>query len=83
MTPFDAFIQFLARLIPVFSIWWIIKLFFVVGLLLYNFFAVIVLRQVVLMSKTLVGEGGDILRLISWVHLIAAIVVFFLALVIL
>lgn len=52
-----------------------------IGLLLYLAFSVIVVRQVVLMSKTLIGEFGDILRLISWVHLILTAAILLLALV--
>lgn len=52
-----------------------------VGLFLYLAFSVIVVRQVVLMSKTLIGEFGDILRLISWVHLILTMAILLLAMV--
>lgn len=83
MTPFEKFIQILAEAIPNFSIWWLVKGLFVVGLGLYIAFAVIVIRQVGLMSKTLNGEFAKPLKFISWVHLLAALVVFLLALVVL
>lgn len=83
MTPFDAFIQFLTGFLPHFSIWWLVKGLFVIGLTLYLAFAVIVIRQVGLMSKTLDGEFGPPLKLISYVHLLVALAVFLLALVIL
>lgn len=83
MTPFDAFIQFLTGFIPYFSIWWLVKGLFALGLALYIAFAVIVVRQVGLMSKTLNGEFAAPLKLISYVHLLVALAVFLLALVIL
>jgi len=83
MTPFDAFIQFLAGFIPQFSIWWVVKGLFVLGLALYLAFAAIVIRQVGLMSKTLAGEFNVPLKLISWVHFLVAVAVFLLVLVIL
>lgn len=83
MTPFEKFIQFLAEILPRFSIWWLVKGLFVLGLALYLAFAVIVIRQVGLMSKTLNGEFAIPLKLISYVHLLVALAVFLLALVIL
>lgn len=83
MTPFDAFIESLSHLIPVFSVWWLVKFLFVIGLALYVAFAVIIVRQVGLMAKTLDGEFGIPLKLISLIHLGVAVVAFLLALVIL
>lgn len=81
MTPFEKLIQFLLTL--TFSPWIFLKLLFLIGLLVYLAFAIIVVRQVNLMIRTL-NTGFEIsLRLISWVHLIVAIGVFLLALVIL
>jgi len=83
MTPAEKFIQFLARTIPNLSIWLLIKVFFVVGLFLYLAFAVIVIRQVGLMGKTLDGEFNLSLKFVAWVHLIFSLGVFLLALFIL
>lgn len=83
MTPFDNFLQFLARIILQMTIWWLVKALFVVGLAIYIAFAVIVIRQVGLMSKTLDGEFAPLLKLLSWIHLLVAVTVFFLALVVL
>lgn len=71
----------MVNLAPTFSIWLVVKLMMLVGLFLYLAFSVIVVRQVVLMSKTLIGEFGDILRLISWVHLILTMAILLLAMV--
>lgn len=83
MTPADKFIEFLAALIPQLSIFWAVKALFLVGLALYVAFAVIVLRQVGLMNKTL-QTGFDLpLKLIAWIHLLGAILSFLIAWVIL
>lgn len=83
MTPFEKFIQFLAKIIPSLSVWWLVKALFVIGLGIYLAFAVIIVRQVGLMTKTLNGEFDVSLKLVTWIHLAVAVVVFFLTLVIL
>ncbi len=83
MTPFDKFISFLAETLPHFSIWWLVKGLFILGLGLYIAFAAIVIRQIGLMAKTLNGEFVSSLKLIGWVHLGVAFFVFFLAILLL
>lgn len=63
--------------------WILVKVLFLVGLVLYLAFAVIVVRQVKLMNRTLNGLFDIPLRLFSLVHLIVAIGVFILALTVL
>ena len=63
--------------------WIIAKPFFLVGFLVYTAFAIIVVRQVKLMSQTLNGLLYTPLRLISLIHLGVAIGVFILTLLIL
>lgn len=50
---------------------------FAVGLVLaagaYFVFSLIVLRQVKLMSTTVVTEGGAILKMLAWIHSVAAL----------
>lgn len=61
----------------------VIKIFSLILLGLYLIFALVVVRQVQLMTDTLqVGFEASI-KLISWIHLIFAAVVFLVALVIL
>lgn len=81
MTPFDRLALFLASL--TFSPWFFIKLLFLIGLLTYLAFAVIVVRQVNLMTRALNSEFETSLKLISWVHLVVTIGVFIMAVVIL
>lgn len=81
MTPFDRLALFLASL--TLSIWFLVKLLFLIGLLIYLTFAVIVIRQVNLMTRALNGGFEASLKLIAWVHLIVVIGIFLLAVVIL
>lgn len=81
MTPFEKFIQFLAA--TSFSPWLMVKFLLLVALTLYMAFAVVVVRQVEMMSRTLDVGFNSVLKLIAWVHLGAAILVFAAALVIL
>jgi hypothetical protein len=83
MTPFDNFLHLLASSAAVFSIWWIIKLLFLLALLIYLAFAAIIIRQIDLMSKTLHTEFAIPIKLVAWIHLVVAILTFFLALIIL
>ena len=80
MTPADQFIQFLADMIRDFNIWFLIKILFLIGLVIYLAFAVIVIRQVGLMSKTVNGPLEVPIKSIVWIHLLVAIGVFLLAL---
>jgi hypothetical protein len=81
MTPFEQFIQSLAS--ASFDPWILVKFLFLVALLIYIAFAVVVVRQVGLMSRTLDGAFNLPLKLIAWLHLGVAIGVWVLALVIL
>ena len=83
MTPADRFIELIVNLLPRLSIFWVVKALFIAGLGLYVAFAIIVLRQVGLMSKTLENNFNPFLKLIAWVHLLGAIFSFLLAWVIL
>jgi hypothetical protein len=66
-----------------FSIWVIAKIFALIAIGLYIIFALVVIKQVSLMTKTVeVGLEGFI-KLIAWAHLAFAVVVFFIALTIL
>ena len=83
MTPADNFIQFLVKIIPTLSLWLLVKILFIIGLALYLAFAVIVIRQVGLMAKTLDGEFNLPLKFVAWAHLIVSLGVFLLAIFIL
>lgn len=68
--------------IPI-SIWFIAKIFVIIALIVYVVFALVVVRQVQLMSRT-VEVGFEIpIKMLVLAHLIFAIGVLFLALTIL
>lgn len=79
--PFEKLIQNL----PLFNfnLWFLVKILILLGLVLYLAFAGIVLRQVNLMTKTLNGQFNLPIKLIAWIHLLAALSIFLLALIIL
>lgn len=60
----------------------VVKLAVLFSLLLYLVFAVVVIRQVQLMARTVQVEGklDGAIRLVSWIHFTLAIVIFLLAL---
>lgn len=81
------FEEFLSVIVNI-SIWSIGKIFVLLALFLYIIFSWLVIRQADLMLKTLTlkAVGGTIelpIRLIAWLQLVLAIVVFLVALVIL
>lgn len=65
------------------SIWDVAKIFVSFALLLYAAFAAVVVRQAGLMTETLHDQLAVIVKTIAFIHLAVAILVFFLALVIL
>lgn len=81
--PADNLIKFLINIIASFSIFWVVKFLFLIGLLIYIAFAVIVIRQVELMARTVNGGYEAPLKLIAFIHLISAVATFLLALAIL
>jgi len=66
-----------------FSIWPIIKIFIIIFLSIYIIFALVVVRQVQLMTKTLEVGFENQLKFLSLVHLMAAVGVLIFAIVIL
>ena len=79
MTPIEEFLQSLVTL----DVWEVVKVLILFGLGLYLVFALVVIRQVQLMSKSLNGSLDLPLRLMALVHLGMVIGVFLFALVVL
>lgn len=76
MTNFENFLNFLIeKIFPRLTFWGMIKVFTIVIFFLYFGFALVIVRQVGLMSRTLDGEFKKVIKLISWIHLLAAILV--------
>lgn len=64
-------------------IWEVAKFLVLLGLLFYLAFAVLVIRQVQLMTRTLAGELDRAIRVFAWVHFALVLAVVVLALVVL
>jgi len=62
-----------------FEVWGLIKLAILLGLFLYLGFALMILRQVGLMSRALNGAFSGPLKFFAWIYFIASIVIFFIA----
>lgn len=83
MTPFDRLINLIFGAGLTLDIWFFVKILFLVALGIYVAFGVIVVRQVNLMARAVNVALENPLRLIAWLHLLAAIGLFLLALVVL
>ena len=62
-----------------FSVGGIVKWFVVAGLLMYVFFAIVVVRQTMVMTETVEGEVNWLVKLLGWLHLGIAILLVVLA----
>lgn len=51
----------------------IVRWLAVAGLVMYAFFALVVLRQAAIMTETLESEANGWVKLLAWVHLGAAV----------
>lgn len=62
-----------------FSVWLIIKIFFVIGLLVYLVFALVVVKQTNLMTSTISMGFETPIKALAYLHLVFAIFVLALA----
>ena len=62
-----------------FDIWFLVKIIFLIGLIVYVVFAGVVVRQVYLMTRTISTGSEFFIKVIVWFHLIIAIGIFLLA----
>lgn len=65
------------------SIWTIAKWLVEIALLVYLVFAVIVVRQVYMMTEVVKEKFNWIIKIISWIHLLFSILVIFISLAVL
>jgi len=79
MSPFEQFLQSLVNI----QLGSLTRLFISFSFFLYLLFAFIIIRQVNLMSKTLVVPIDKAIKIMAWVHLGLAIFSFVLTLIIL
>jgi len=65
------------------NIWFFAKIIVLAVLTLYLVFAFLVIKEVALMNKTLLGVGNLVIKIIAWLHLVIAVFIFILAFLIL
>jgi hypothetical protein len=65
------------------DLWLLVKLAYILAALIYLVFAVVVIRQVGLMARTLYRLWDQPLKLIAWIHFILALLAVVMALLIL
>ncbi len=65
------------------SIWTVAKWLIEIALFIYLVFAIIVVRQVYMMTEVIKEKFNWIIKIISWIHLVFVVLVIFLSLVIL
>lgn len=46
----------------------ILKLFFIVGVVMYGFFALVVIKQASIMTESIEENVNGLVRLLTWVH---------------
>jgi len=63
------------------SIWFLVKIFYLVAFLLYVAFAAIAVKQTYLMTQTLEIGLESLIRTLAWAHLMFSVVVFLIALI--
>ncbi len=65
------------------SIWTVAKFLILFALIIYLIFAIVLIQQVNAMTKVVSGQWNIPLKVLSWVHLLVALLVIILAIVIL
>ncbi len=45
-----------------------LKLFFIVGVVMYGFFALVVIKQASIMTESIEENANGLVRLLTWVH---------------
>ena len=65
------------------SVWLIVKIFFVIGILVYDVFALVLVKQIRIMTETLEVGFETPLRLLGYLHLAFALAVLVFALTVL
>ncbi len=63
----------IGQLILNFNIWGVAKIFVILALVIYVIFALVVVRQVKLMTEVVSGIMTGFLRLVSWVFFLFAL----------
>ena len=66
-----------------FDVWFLVKIAILFGLFIFMAFSIMVVRQVGLMSRALNGSFAGPLKFFAWLYLVATVIVFLLALILL
>ena len=82
VSPFELFTNSAPSVESIVMVYgWALRLLFWAAFILYFLFAVVVVRQVTLMDETIKTPLAPVLKIISWSHLIVALMVLVLALI--
>ena len=73
----------LIDLISNITLFGVIKGFFVVGLVMYVAFGIVIVKQVEVMTEAIEDEFNGVIFILSWAHLLLAVVLLILAIVVL
>lgn len=57
----------------------VIKIFFILGVIMYGFFALVVIKQVSIMTESVEESINGTVKLLSWVHFLLTVLVLIVA----
>ncbi|KKU22613.1 hypothetical protein A2701_00800 [Candidatus Amesbacteria bacterium RIFCSPHIGHO2_01_FULL_47_34] len=55
------------------SPWMVVKAFMIVGLILYMVFALVIVKQVGIMTESVEADANGVVKLLAWAHLLMTI----------
>ena len=76
-------IEWLNDMVVGVTIMGIVKWMLVVGLVMYSLFALVIIKQVQIMTETFEAEANGVVRIFAWAHLVMAVILVVVAIVIL
>ena len=65
--------EFIVNSLEKITLFGVVKWFLVVGLLMYVAFAVVIVRQVKIMTEAVEDDVNGVISLFAWVHLLLAV----------
>ncbi|KKU02669.1 MAG: hypothetical protein UX99_C0012G0013 [Candidatus Amesbacteria bacterium GW2011_GWB1_47_26] len=75
--------EFIVNSLEKITLFGVVKWFLVVGLLMYVAFAVVIVRQVKIMTEAVEDDVNGVISLFAWVHLLLAVALVILAIAVL
>ena len=79
MTPIEEVLNYILTI----QVWSVVKLAVLITLGLYLIFGLMIIREVDLMNKTIIGVFNLPIKIIAWLHFLFALFIFILAIIIL